>query len=390
MSKHVSEIPCMADEQDNPGDLRIPFSMTVPWTGKVTRGGQPWPLDRQGRYWPSSRWGQPTRPLDEFPPDFPAPGTGKRSMTVGEAAQLYLSLLEVEKAAYAKHGSKPALTLTVRPGGTGRDVSAARVAQLGQITVILSGIVLAVGTAPEVLPTLAALTVAAITIELLGEVLRFLNGQAAAAFLSGGCCTRLTSKGLTDRDCRRSCHRRHPRRRASWWGSRGWVPPAPTPAQPGFTPAPPIPLVPPDAVPHPAIGMVMESRKSRLGEGGRERVPAVRGRRRGGRIRRVVRHLEEAEWRAHHLINIAAIVEAKDLIDAAVRAGWRTDGESNTAAVPYSAEAQRKLQAAGVRRPVHNSGHSGWNRYVRARLGEVNRRIDNTKFESERKRDEEN
>jgi hypothetical protein len=58
------------------------------------------------------------------------------------------------------------------------------------------------------------------------------------------------------------------------------------------------------------------------------------------------------------------------------------------AAVPHSADAQRKLQAAGVRRPVHDNGHSRWNRYVRAELEGIRTKINGEKFESKQEEDE--
>ena len=50
---------------------------------------------------------------------------------------------------------------------------------------------------------------------------------------------------------------------------------------------------------------------------------------------------------------------------AAARAGWRTDDPANVAALPASPDAQRKLKAAGIDRPVHDSGHRNWNDEVR-------------------------
>jgi hypothetical protein len=57
-----------------------------------------------------------------------------------------------------------------------------------------------------------------------------------------------------------------------------------------------------------------------------------------------------------------------ELIAAAARAGWRTDDPGNVAALPASPDAQQKLKAAGIDRPVHDSGHRNWNDEVRQRL----------------------
>jgi hypothetical protein len=78
--------------------------------------------------------------------------------------------------------------------------------------------------------------------------------------------------------------------------------------------------------------------------------------------------LAGTEWRAHHLINVAAMKAAPALFAAALRAGRTIDGPPNTAALPKSAAAQAKLREAGVHRPIHYSGHPDWNRIVKAEL----------------------
>lgn len=85
----------------------------------------------------------------------------------------------------------------------------------------------------------------------------------------------------------------------------------------------------------------------------------------------VTRALPDADWRAHHLIKVAGLRAAPDLIAAAVRAGWRTDDPGNVAALPASPQAQRKLKAAGIDRSVHDSGHRNWNNEVRAGLERI-------------------
>lgn len=82
----------------------------------------------------------------------------------------------------------------------------------------------------------------------------------------------------------------------------------------------------------------------------------------------VTRALPDADWRAHHLINVAGLRVAPALIAAAARAGWRTGDPGNVAALPASPQAQQKLKAAGIDRPVHDSGHRNWNAEVENKL----------------------
>ena len=63
----------MADERPYADEIRIPISITLPWSGKLTREGKPWPVDKKGRDWPSHR-GRPVFPIDQLPHGF-APGT---------------------------------------------------------------------------------------------------------------------------------------------------------------------------------------------------------------------------------------------------------------------------------------------------------------------------
>lgn len=71
----------------------------------------------------------------------------------------------------------------------------------------------------------------------------------------------------------------------------------------------------------------------------------------------VTQALKDDEWRAHHLVTVAAARENLPLLASAVRGGWRIDGSSNMIPLPASPTAQEKLNAAGIRRPVHDSGH---------------------------------
>jgi hypothetical protein len=75
------------------------------------------------------------------------------------------------------------------------------------------------------------------------------------------------------------------------------------------------------------------------------------------------------------LINVAGLRVAPELIAAAARAGWRTDDPGNVAALPASPDAQQKLRAAGIDRPVHDSGHRNWNAEVEERLRDVEREL---------------
>ncbi|MEJ1976448.1 MAG: AHH domain-containing protein [Acetobacteraceae bacterium] len=86
----------------------------------------------------------------------------------------------------------------------------------------------------------------------------------------------------------------------------------------------------------------------------------------------MVRHLAEADWEAHHLVNMAALQYAPELVKAAVEAGWGPDSVPNIVALPKSAEAQQKIRQVGVSRPVHNSSHLNWNRDVEVILRRAN------------------
>ena len=64
----------MADEPRYSDEIRIPISFTLPWSGRFTSNGHPWPIDAKGREWPSDNRGDPEFPIDLLPKDF-APGT---------------------------------------------------------------------------------------------------------------------------------------------------------------------------------------------------------------------------------------------------------------------------------------------------------------------------
>ncbi len=176
------------------------------------------------------------------------------------------------------------------------------------------------------------------------------------------------------------------------------TPPPPTPAVPGlvppsegsqrpgeggFTPIPPIPALP-------GFDQTAPQPTKLPGRPADETAPVVLNADRNGgliggqrtnspRARRAARAadpataqaLSNADWQAHHLINIAGIKAAADLIAAAVKAGWTTDDAGNLAPLPSSPEAQEKLKAAGIDRPVHNGGHQEWNSDVEAELNKI-------------------
>ena len=64
----------MADEPRYSDEIRIPTSFTLPWSGRFTSNGHPWPIDAKGREWPSDNRGDPEFPIDLLPKGF-APGT---------------------------------------------------------------------------------------------------------------------------------------------------------------------------------------------------------------------------------------------------------------------------------------------------------------------------
>ena len=66
----------MADEPRYSDELRIPVTVTLPWSGRLTSHGGFWPQDAKGRDWPAGRDGEPTFPVDLLPRGF-APGTSE-------------------------------------------------------------------------------------------------------------------------------------------------------------------------------------------------------------------------------------------------------------------------------------------------------------------------
>jgi hypothetical protein len=163
-------------------------------------------------------------------------------------------------------------------------------------------------------------------------------------------------------------------------GEGGFTPSPPTPPLPGFTPAPPQSNVLPG---HPAdergATVLHQDRNEDLQGGARTSSQRARNAARAADPV-VTQTLRDAEWRAHHLINVAAARRSPELLAAAVRAGWRTDDASNVAPLPASPEAQGKLGAAGIHRPVHDSGHRNWNEEVLRGLESVQLKLRNERL----------
>lgn len=188
--------------------------------------------------------------------------------------------------------------------------------------------------------------------------------------------------------------------------TEAFVPPAPTPHPPGlvppvqtrppgeggFTPGPSAPKPPgfaPD-VPRPNIlsGRSAEAQWPTIlhqdrneGLEGATRTDSKRARNAARAADpAVTQTLHDAEWRAHHLINLAGIRAFPDLIREAAKAGWRTDDVGNVAPLPASPEARQKLQSSGIDRPVHDNGHPKWNDDVEESLAEVRMALEGEPF----------
>ncbi len=132
-------------------------------------------------------------------------------------------------------------------------------------------------------------------------------------------------------------------------------------------PLPGRPLTLPTGLPGPEITQ-LEPFILETGEG-----TSSRGARRAARKAdpEVTEHLADADWRAHHLINLAAVRGGDEVIRAATRAGWLPNEVTNVAALPHTREAQEKLRAKDEPRPVHDSGHPEWIERVRRRLANI-------------------
>lgn len=79
-------------------------------------------------------------------------------------------------------------------------------------------------------------------------------------------------------------------------------------------------------------------------------------------------HLNDDEWRAHHLIGVDSARNFPELLADAAQAGWRMDSESNVMLLPRTRAAQAKLAAADIRLPLHDNAHLKWNAELRSEL----------------------
>ncbi len=68
------EMPSAAWLAGHPDAVKIPASFVPRGSGRVTRGGAPWPMSASGRPWPPDRYGSPYRPLWEYGPGERVPG----------------------------------------------------------------------------------------------------------------------------------------------------------------------------------------------------------------------------------------------------------------------------------------------------------------------------
>ena len=129
---------------------------------------------------------------------------------------------------------------------------------------------------------------------------------------------------------------------------------------------PPVSVQIPNVLPGPAIiqpgPTVLESRGRNTGLQGDARTNTDCARDAARRADApVTQQLADGEWRAHHLIPLEAVRSGNAVVQAALRAGWKTDEESNIIASPNSAGAREKLREAGIDRPLDDSGHPEWN-----------------------------
>jgi len=158
-------------------------------------------------------------------------------------------------------------------------------------------------------------------------------------------------------------------------GEGGFTPTPPTPPPPGFTPTPPQSNVLPGRPAEEQGATILDRDRNEGLEGGAR--TSSKHARNAARAAdpAVTQTLRNDEWRAHHLINLAAIRDFRDLIHEAVKAGWRTDDIGNVAAAPATREAQRKLKQAGIDRPLHDNGHKEWNEMILRKLSEIQNKL---------------
>jgi hypothetical protein len=158
-------------------------------------------------------------------------------------------------------------------------------------------------------------------------------------------------------------------------GEGGFTAAAPMPPLPGFTPVAPQHNGLPGRAAEERLPLVLDTdRNEGLPDGTNTYSPRARKAARAADPA-VTQALRDAEWQAHHLINIAGLREARTLIEGAARAGWRTDDPANVAPLPVSPEARDKLDAAGIQRPVHDNPHRNWNDEVLEGLKDIERTL---------------
>jgi hypothetical protein len=160
----------------------------------------------------------------------------------------------------------------------------------------------------------------------------------------------------------------------------GFTPSPPTPTPPGsIPPASPPTILPGHTAAEQSPIILPKDRNEGLEGGARTNSPRARKAAEAADPA-VTNTLKDAEWRAHHLINLAAIKRVPALIKEAVKAGWTTDDPGNVAPLPATSDAQKKLDAMGVSRPIHNSGHEDWNVRVNKDLDSLTATLKNDGF----------
>lgn len=84
---------------------------------------------------------------------------------------------------------------------------------------------------------------------------------------------------------------------------------------------------------------------------------------------------------AHHIIPMEMLrsKEFRALFEAAARAGWNPDKVANLMGLPGNRASQRRMEKSmGERRPVHNSGHSRWNKSMQGEVDAIQRDLKNS------------
>ena len=342
----------MADEPRYADEIRIPISITLPWSGKLTREGKPWPRDARGRDRPSHR-GRPVFPIDQLPIGF-APGIN----------EIYRKIAERERAevAAALAGSVAVAAEAPLTPSTLVQVAAAGRAWLIPLA--------------ELAGTLGTLAI--------GLPVALVIGSAYYSFHNSPVAQRWARQLLGLPPDVETLPAAKP------------IPPLPpTAAGPTLPPhngasdvTVRLPPLPPDeaATSQPNVlrgreivdpgPFTLESRRNQ-GLKGDERTNTDRARKAAQRVDpEVTKVLEEGEWRAHHLISMEAVRSRNAVLAAAARAGWKTDEDANIAALPTTAAAQQKLRAAGIERPLDDSGHPQWNAQVKQRLIVIKSELD--------------